>query len=1075
MDAFTRKLLESTKARQESLNQKMIATPQPLPRKRRSPLNDNLDTMELEIKDINTDYKKQRPSDEFEFLGADGDQDPEAKENTQTASGCMQPEEMSSNKSEKMPETSPTKSRFKRLAALAADINSWEDEALTSRSSKSTTSTSTTPSTANSASSAKTFRFPSTPGSSSSSRASTSKTASTPSSGSSCGRSTTNKQQPSPIKTPCKVTQVDKSPVKASKEKNIAWDQAVMSTLQAQGFVQSPSKARLLYSYKEEEMRALRKAKSVNRSASSSDEDESPKPVESSPPKIQQQRSVKEMAKKFAGPPKPKGPDPAELPLSARVALFEKEAAASSAAASATKTLFSKAPSSSKLAPVQPPLPKPTPVNTAKPMSSVAKSPTRNIAALAKAATPKVTSPAKGTPQTVAMQRELFERAKNDWRDNDIAHKVKAERDNEMKALLQRWNHRDETSNGTPTNTEVTPSTKPKTISPKKSPKKPRSPKEKALMPPPPPPPLPSSSGQVNKSPGQPQRLYPELPPLETEESEEEYSEESEDVDSAVENLDALLDDAFGEQSEDGDSEDSDEDPVDNRADITDYESSILQEAIRKVPSLSKKTPPAKEAQVINMPPPKPPHLPPQRLSYSEPVAIDPELLHTVSFYRREKDKIKVTPHRTVVRREITSPPSPQRDITAKQKEIQSTIKFLQEEAGRQQAIASQASQALFVCHTKPEFYGSTEQVEGERLLLIASHKRQSCLNEILRLKTETALDDSEGTGALASSGTLSISDIKLPLKREFLVQITESKSDAVHCFIILVKHRGKVVATQMLSTIDGVSGGNLSFNHLIKIDDLKHDFNVLLEVYALQVNRSNHGQDRKALKKEKSRIALTPKKKKHDAKSPAVPSPAGHSGLKTSSFGMVGFALINIKTLHRKSWNLEKVPYVSPLEGNIHMKISCDTDFNIQLRNFLTMFEDVSGFGAWHRRWFVLSSRYISYWTYPEDENKKEPLGRIDLRECVTPKVALAPRDICARPHTFLMNTVRPSKQGDRDSLVVQNYNAFTSTKIMLSADTKEERILWCNSLNQVVENLRTWDPEALRPMPTPFPDTEC
>lgn len=35
-------------------------------------------------------------------------------------------------------------------------------------------------------------------------------------------------------------------------------------------------------------------------------------------------------------------------------------------------------------------------------------------------------------------------------------------------------------------------------------------------------------------------------------------------------------------------------------------------------------------------------------------------------------------------------------------------------------------------------------------------------------------------------------------------------------------------------------------------------------------------------------------------------------------------------------------------------------------------MFEDVSGFGAWHRRWCVLSGYYISYWTYPDDEKRK-------------------------------------------------------------------------------------------------------
>jgi len=35
-------------------------------------------------------------------------------------------------------------------------------------------------------------------------------------------------------------------------------------------------------------------------------------------------------------------------------------------------------------------------------------------------------------------------------------------------------------------------------------------------------------------------------------------------------------------------------------------------------------------------------------------------------------------------------------------------------------------------------------------------------------------------------------------------------------------------------------------------------------------------------------------------------------------------------------------------------------------------MFEDVSGFGAWHRRWCVLKNGHLSYWKYPDDEKEK-------------------------------------------------------------------------------------------------------
>ena len=45
--------------------------------------------------------------------------------------------------------------------------------------------------------------------------------------------------------------------------------------------------------------------------------------------------------------------------------------------------------------------------------------------------------------------------------------------------------------------------------------------------------------------------------------------------------------------------------------------------------------------------------------------------------------------------------------------------------------------------------------------------------------------------------------------------------------------------------------------------------------------------------------------------------------------------------------------------------------DWSVQVSNkgFITMFDDVSGFGAWHRRWVVLEGNTLAFWKYPENE----------------------------------------------------------------------------------------------------------
>ena len=66
------------------------------------------------------------------------------------------------------------------------------------------------------------------------------------------------------------------------------------------------------------------------------------------------------------------------------------------------------------------------------------------------------------------------------------------------------------------------------------------------------------------------------------------------------------------------------------------------------------------------------------------------------------------------------------------------------------------------------------------------------------------------------------------------------------------------------------------------------------------------------------------------------------------------------------------QVPFSSPLDGHLIMSVSCHFEGGIEERGFLTMFEDVGGFGAWNRRWAVLSGMTLKYWRYPDDETRK-------------------------------------------------------------------------------------------------------
>ncbi|RXG61729.1 Single-stranded DNA-binding protein, mitochondrial [Armadillidium vulgare] len=433
--------------------------------------------------------------------------------------------------------------------------------------------------------------------------------------------------------------------------------------------------------------------------------------------------------------------------------------------------------------------------------------------------------------------------------------------------------------------------------------------------------------------------------------------------------------------------------------------------------------------------------------------------------YRKQKPaEVMVTPVRQIVRKpDINSPPKD--SPISPSVTISTRIRELQDEEEHQLTVISQASSAISVVSQHPEQHGTMQHIEAEKLLLVATQKRQCALHEIQRLKAEGALGKRNCWNLDDDScrGSISINNISLPLKTDFLNKLNER---SVYHFVVLVKHREQVITSQLQATPDCIVQGAITFPNLMALHNLTADFNISLEVYAfkveplLGVNKKDH-----------SRLKLTPLKrlqKESKSFSPALSSPGGPYSIRSSSFSLIGFANLNIntlKTLTRNAWTLEKVPFSSPVNGHLLMRVNVTMEGGVRENSFLNMFEDVGGFGAWNRRWCVLRGPIIKYWSYPDEELAKECIGKLDLRTCTTRRVELVSRDICARQHTFQLTFMRPLKAGDKADLVHDIKNNTLISRILLSADSKEERILWCNKLNKALANVRSWDPDALKP----------
>ncbi|KGL89214.1 Actin-binding protein anillin, partial [Charadrius vociferus] len=456
-------------------------------------------------------------------------------------------------------------------------------------------------------------------------------------------------------------------------------------------------------------------------------------------------------------------------------------------------------------------------------------------------------------------------------------------------------------------------------------------------------------------------------------------------------------------------------------------------------------------------------------------ISEDRNLPYSVDAYRSQRFKETDRPSikQIIVRKEdVASKLEMKKNGPSDQVNIKKKMQELNNEINMQQTVIHQASQALNCCFDEEHGKGSQEEAEAERLLLLATEKRTALLEELNKLKSEGPHSKrhkaaSTSTEFAPSRGSVSISEMRLPLKADFVCGTVQKPEAANYYYVIILRSGAEnIVATPLASTASSLNGDALTFNTTFTMHDVSNDFEINIEVYSL-VQRKEVTSTDKRKKANKSKV-ITPKRlltsitSKSTLLTPAMASPGGPNTVRTTNFILVGSHKLLLSSVGNTKFALDKVPFLSPLEGHIYLKLKCQVDSSVEEKGFLTMFEDVSGFGAWHRRWCVLSGNCISYWTYPDDEKRKHPLGRINLANCTNHQIEPANREFCARPNTFELITVRPQREDDRETLVSQCRDTLCVTKNWLSADTKEERNLWMQKLNQVLVDLRMWQPDA-------------
>ncbi|XP_017488258.1 PREDICTED: actin-binding protein anillin-like [Rhagoletis zephyria] len=461
--------------------------------------------------------------------------------------------------------------------------------------------------------------------------------------------------------------------------------------------------------------------------------------------------------------------------------------------------------------------------------------------------------------------------------------------------------------------------------------------------------------------------------------------------------------------------------------------------------------------------------------------------LRTISFYRREKKAKELaeignaySPAPTDDRLKHQQAEEEQRNAREEfLRGVHNRIVALKNDISEHNRIFSQASQALNLTYqaTNTDSELMEGRVEAERLLLIAEEKRKACKGEIERLKRLQVNPDRYISQSIPSRGLLKISNLSVPLRKEF-VELRAKGKASTYFFICLVINGPQVYVSELLDTSKSADKDSLEFKFKAYCKDLKDDFEVGIHLYAMELQTHNAPKKEAGFRSFRIKFGTSSLKKAEKA-ALATNSPLPSkltAGGSSSSFNLVGVVKLTLPLLRQKPLLYRfEYPAVGP---KLHIPIDNylsiqEQTLSVQHRLTVEGCFDIQDpkTSFWNLRRVVISGNQLKYWRFPETstESDSPPLGVINLKHCINPTVSILKgedREICMRVNTIALVTLKPPPVSNAQKLVQGGkISKSVPERLFISSSSKSSILQLCEQINKVLGGIRAWENDAVRP----------
>ncbi|EDV36674.1 uncharacterized protein Dana_GF11828, isoform A [Drosophila ananassae] len=350
-----------------------------------------------------------------------------------------------------------------------------------------------------------------------------------------------------------------------------------------------------------------------------------------------------------------------------------------------------------------------------------------------------------------------------------------------------------------------------------------------------------------------------------------------------------------------------------------------------------------------------------------------------------------------------------------------------------------QLAQAVSICRQMPELEISAEMVEAERLLLFSS----------LRKSKPGRLANEEALASRRQSQCLLIDGMKLPVRAD----VNQDMFFNYH-YICTFECGGRIRSTQSVECQNGSAlfrDCGLEFYSADKAESLE----LHCQIFMLRLRKVStlSLEPAKSLRRGSGNLGSSNSSSSAGSGSEHIVSRFRlHASFTLRAMDLSPFEVVGSETKasdticlrSSRSWPLPIKAHTKSTNLGPGIAITGRVDLRLPKTRFSGYLnvQDPRNQHHWNRRWCSLDGLELSVWQHEHNLENETPIFSLELPGRGKFCVEAAPRDLCARARSFLLQ----GKESDYES------------GVFFAADTQAELLEWLRHLNEALEFARHW-----------------